>query len=221
MAELEHGDDPPLDVAYENLLSSREAPLLFGSLDESSVSDEEKMCNMNLNTSILFQTLSEKNGLLTEKVRAVKQDQSDFNYSVTRCINTVEELRKKHVRYANTSSALYTERANAFLETLGTTRCQVEKEIANQIHAAETELEDNSRKLNAVRRLVIAGAKQVMKTEEVNQKMCPVCFDREINTVLVPCGHTYCMPCVENDHSNRCSQCRTQIQRYIKIYFTI
>ncbi len=41
-------------------------------------------------------------------------------------------------------------------------------------------------------------AVQTAKIESRQQLMeCTVCYSREKNTVLVPCGHTFCKPCVE------------------------
>ena len=52
--------------------------------------------------------------------------------------------------------------------------------------------------------------------------MCPICFENEVNTVLVPCGHTYCKTCSESDRSRhaKCPQCRVQINARVKLYFT-
>jgi esterase/lipase len=95
--------------------------------------------------------------------------------------------------------------------------------IRRKITDLETSIEDISRKLNALRSLIVTGVNQIIKPEDVQKKMCPVCFDNEVNTALVPCGHTYCKGCSEQDRSRyaKCPQCRTQINARIKIFFSV
>jgi hypothetical protein len=85
----------------------------------------------------------------------------------------------------------------------------------------ERELDDVTRKLSSLRNIIKTGLDDIVKPEDVGKKMCPVCFDREVDTVLVPCGHTYCNGCSVYDGHQRCPQCRTGVQRRIKIFFSI
>jgi late competence protein required for DNA uptake (superfamily II DNA/RNA helicase) len=87
----------------------------------------------------------------------------------------------------------------------------------------EIEQEDISRKLNGLRKLILTGVKDMVKPEDVNKKMCPVCFEREVNTVLLPCGHTYCKECADIDRTRyaKCPQCRSNVNSRVKIYFSI
>ena len=95
--------------------------------------------------------------------------------------------------------------------------------IRNKIATLEGEIDNISNKLNALRALIVTGVNQIVKPEDKEKKMCPVCFDSEVNTALVPCGHTYCKGCSEADRSRyaKCPQCRTQINARIKIFFSI
>jgi Ser-tRNA(Ala) deacylase AlaX len=95
--------------------------------------------------------------------------------------------------------------------------------IRQKIMELEGEIENISRKLISLRSLILTGVNEIMKPENVEKKMCSVCFDNEINMALVPCGHTFCKGCSEIDRSRyaKCPQCRTQINARIKIYFSI
>lgn len=47
--------------------------------------------------------------------------------------------------------------------------------------------------------------------------MCSVCVTRKINTCLNPCGHTFCLVCVEK-MNNKCGMCRASFISKIKMY---
>lgn len=46
---------------------------------------------------------------------------------------------------------------------------------------------------------------------------CPICMDIRPTTVLIPCGHTFCGPCVEG--IGRCPTCRAAFDSKHNIYF--
>jgi sacsin len=101
-------------------------------------------------------------------------------------------------------------------------KARVVDELNKKIMEKSADLENISRKLNALRKLIITGMSELVKPEDAQKKICPVCFDSEVNMVLVPCGHTYCRGCAEMDRSRnaRCHQCRAVINSRIKLYFT-
>lgn len=69
--------------------------------------------------------------------------------------------------------------------------------------------------------------KLIIKSDDIiNKKMCPICFDNEIDMCSIPCGHTCCNKCIISSRSNyninrKCLSCRNDVQDYIKIYFLI
>jgi len=46
---------------------------------------------------------------------------------------------------------------------------------------------------------------------------CAICMDREPSVVLVPCGHTFCAPCLEG--LGRCPSCRALFTEKYNMYF--
>lgn len=56
--------------------------------------------------------------------------------------------------------------------------------------------------------------------KEIKKKLnyCQICFDNDIDTVLVPCGHSYCNECIKN--SNACFFCRANISKKQHIIFS-
>lgn len=55
--------------------------------------------------------------------------------------------------------------------------------------------------------------------EKQEQSTCVVCMDREINVVLIPCGHLImCNHCAESLASKKCPTCRQTISQVVKVY---
>ena len=57
------------------------------------------------------------------------------------------------------------------------------------------------------------------------RKTCPICFDQEVDTCCVPCGHTLCATCSDRsarsgDATWRCSTCRTVVRETVKLFFS-
>lgn len=44
--------------------------------------------------------------------------------------------------------------------------------------------------------------------EKSNRLSCPVCYDMEVNTVYIPCGHTICLSCCKKVKGSTCIICR-------------
>lgn len=82
-------------------------------------------------------------------------------------------------------------------------------------------------KISDYRNFFITIIKEILKSNENNEskKLCPICFENEVEMCVNPCGHTLCNKCVisniNNNRSNKCYSCRTIIKDYIKIYFSV
>ena len=50
-------------------------------------------------------------------------------------------------------------------------------------------------------------------------KKCTVCYTREVQTVLVPCGHTFCTSCAARAETRgRCHTCRGRVDNTMRVY---
>jgi hypothetical protein len=89
----------------------------------------------------------------------------------------------------------------------------------------ERDIEINEKKLLSFNNLFIKTTNEIIKTEKMNKKLCPICFENETDMCAIPCGHTCCNTCViqSNNYGNlkRCLSCRNEIKQYIKIYFLL
>lgn len=66
--------------------------------------------------------------------------------------------------------------------------------------------------LSLVKKDIVPDASQPKKVSESDENSarlsCPVCYDLEVNTVYIPCGHTICMTCCKKVKGSTCIICR-------------
>ena len=89
----------------------------------------------------------------------------------------------------------------------------------------ESSIDVIEKKICDFRNLFIYIINKISKPIEDAIKLCPICFENEVDICLNPCGHTLCNKCVLSNRSRytseKCYSCRTNIQDYIKIYFSL
>ena len=59
---------------------------------------------------------------------------------------------------------------------------------------------------------------QIVSDEERKAPQCSICVDHPVTQVFVPCGHTFCDTCVQQQRSV-CFICRSRFDRRQKLYF--
>jgi len=74
-------------------------------------------------------------------------------------------------------------------------------------------------RLEGFQKLVLTGMREFVPPESVKQHLCPICFDKEVNSTINPCGHTYCFQCVSRVKC--CPLCKTNILFISKIFFSL
>ena len=182
--------------------------------------DEGEICTNNLHTARLFKSLNKQFLKLNNELHQLTTDEaalSESFHQYNKSFKTLFTTASKHMsdfellRINHMDISMHIDKA---IDSI----CEV---IANKKAAADAELNGLSTKLNNLREVISVGMQDLIKPEDINKKVCPVCFDREVNTVLVPCGHTYCEGCLKYGAYSRCPQCRETIQRRIKMYFTV
>lgn len=66
--------------------------------------------------------------------------------------------------------------------------------------------------LSLVKKDLVPDSNQPKKVSESDERStrlsCPVCYDHEVNTVYIPCGHTICMTCCKKVKGSTCIICR-------------
>lgn len=208
-----------LNTAYESLLESRD--ILFTANEVPELSDEDRLCNQNLQTSYLFKTLNEKFINLNKQIEELVENDKSLDDAVLKFKNSHLTLTRLCMTHDSNSTAVihskYVDLASDYSRIQGTIR----KEISVNRIALENEIDSICIKLNSVRKLIQMGIQDIVKPEDMVKKMCPVCFDKEVCMVMIPCGHTYCDLCSNYDYRAKCPQCRATINSRVKMYFSV
>ena len=68
-------------------------------------------------------------------------------------------------------------------------------------------------------KLIYSTPLKVIEGEEENDATCKICFERKVNILLLPCGHTQCTECI-SIKSNKCPFCSTEIADFHQIRFS-
>ena len=58
------------------------------------------------------------------------------------------------------------------------------------------------------------------KTDIQEGHTCPVCYKRECNIAMIPCGHVFCKECTLVSKNNICYICRKSDCQYLQLYYT-
>ena len=224
MASLNPEDDVQLDTAFQSLLDQRNKDTFVDSFGEPTVQDEDALlCNTNLQTALLFKNLNKEFSELTAALAKEREDKDILIQSIISYKKSFKDIFEFYLREKST-----TEGITSFQDKHNTMTGQVDLILRKfsetseiRVLTLEKKLDDTTRKLNIIRETITKGIQGIVKPDDMTKKMCPVCFDREVDCVLVPCGHTYCHGCSEYDRNNKCPQCRASVQRRIKIFFTL
>lgn len=97
----------------------------------------------------------------------------------------------------------------------------------NIIHALDKELQEYVSQLDileanmaCMRKCINLGMELMVKDKDINRNTCPVCYDADVNMVLIPCGHTACSQCIDNLRDCKCMACNQWFTSKHKIYFS-
>lgn len=72
--------------------------------------------------------------------------------------------------------------------------------------------------LAILQNFIVIGMNEIIPKGTVKQNVCTVCIERSFDTVLIPCGHTYCKVCSAT--FSNCPLCRTSIEKKNKLFIT-
>jgi DNA repair exonuclease SbcCD ATPase subunit len=210
----------PLDDAYQGLLEQRNKLLIPGVSTE--MTEDDLLLNTNLQTSALFNRLSDEFKKKQTTLEEYNRQLERVRESSLKISSMIDELKKIYIvhQYDSTSINKLSENILSYFKE---TNPKVTEIIEKNISKVESEVYDISNKLNGLRNIIVTGVNELVKPESKEKKICSVCFDKEVDTALIPCGHTYCKVCAETDRSRyaKCPHCRVQINSRIKIFFSV
>ena len=86
------------------------------------------------------------------------------------------------------------------------------KNLASQISITKKMIDDNINNFEISKRDYITKLKKDINPD----LLCPICFDNRLDTILTPCGHTFCKQCI--GLSNDCYICRTNVKQSYSVF---
>lgn len=143
---------------------------------------------------------------------------SIYHNSLLSFFNFPKEIYDSLTKQTNDLRELENKMREELLENLGVA-----------LRKSEQEIETNLYNMNKLRDCISAGIKAILPGGELKQNMCTICLEKEINTCVVPCGHTFCEGCILRSMDTyvslsvaplkgNCPTCRFSIEKTIKIY---
>lgn len=93
------------------------------------------------------------------------------------------------------------------------------------IKSIEENIENIEIKIKDFTYLFLYIINNIVSNKEISKNTCPICLENQIEICLNPCGHTSCNKCIlsnrSNIYNNKCYICRTPVNEFIKIYFSL
>ncbi|NBX51604.1 hypothetical protein EBT25_17145 [bacterium] len=201
-----------VDEMYSEMINTRDS-FMPGKLDISSFNIMHVIANFQKNKREI-ETLS----AAMEELKEKKENANKCVTDIFRLHDKIMDLLNGVERMQHHEQAEIEEPYKLYQEALG-------KALQKRITVcAETEMMQKSDLSNlydetaAIRTFIVAGVKELMEDEEkMNQNLCPICFDKEVNMCIVPCGHTICSGCSRKLHG-RCPTCRGYVREMVKMF---
>lgn len=211
---------PSLEEAYSQYITTRNDNL-FIVANEGGLTEEDVLCNTNLRTAGLFKDYMKELANLEEQYKVLVQDQEDMAKSMVDIKKALGVIRQKTTEYHPSSADTLETNMILIDRSLGSVEFSIQNEILMRKSSLDAKIDTLTRKLNTIRALIKTSMEDLIDKDSANnKKLCAICFDREVDMVMVPCGHTLCSGCSNYNTSNKCAHCRSVIQKRVKLFFS-
>jgi hypothetical protein len=212
---------PSLELAYKNLLETRDDNLYIVS-NEAGITEDDILCNTNLRTASLFKGYNIELKKLQAEYNILLNDDEMISKAFKDFMCSMQLIKNKVAIYHNESTDTIETNHIILERSMGSVEFVIQNEIQMKKSTLDVKIDRVTRKLNTLRKLIQAGLDELIDKDDANnKKMCAICFDREVDMVMVPCGHTTCNGCSDHNKTNKCMICRSVIQKRIKMFFSM
>ncbi len=90
--------------------------------------------------------------------------------------------------------------------------------IDSKINAIKADLDYNYETQSQLTKFMVAGIRMARKKGDLKPNTCAICYDRQVDGCLVPCGHTFCISC--SGSLSKCPMCTSPIQSRVKMFLS-
>lgn len=203
-----------LDDAYEQLMQSRVTDITGQSTLEASSLDSVKLVNS-------FKEHKEELTSLCKKIEDMEKRLKDINVDYTSMNDAMLRITVSwgHSGLSVDDTKPVTDSWDAFSKLfkskIDDAVNYIQKELKD-LHTKKDKVEEN---MAAMRQCVLLGVQMMVPEEKAQKHLCPVCFDQEVNMVLIPCGHTACSSCTKQI-GDTCMSCRRRVNSKHTLFFS-
>jgi hypothetical protein len=182
--------------------------------------------NININNNSALSFLNEYE-ILKKSLNDYKNNFNDLINQKNIYDNYLNNLLNNHLNIVNiiNNSNLN----NSFIDYELNIKENYNKWIEENYNIKKKSIEENIEnielKLKDYSTLFIYIINNILKDKEISKNLCPICFENQIDICQSPCGHTTCNKCIlsnrTNIYNNKCFTCRSPVNEYIKIFFSL
>lgn len=211
---------PTLQEAYNTLMADRDENLYIVP-EEGGLTEDDILCNTSLRTSRLFKSYNEEVKRLQDDYRILTSDEEQIQNSVKNFNSSMELIKIQTQRYHAASTDSLDGTTLIMNRSVSNVVLAIMNEIGLRKSNLDAKIDKLTKKVSALRSLIQTGLDELVDKDSANnKKLCAICFDREVDIVMVPCGHTSCSGCSNYNTLNKCMHCRSLIQKRVKIFFS-
>jgi hypothetical protein len=126
-----------------------------------------------------------------------------------------EKLTRLEAIVGRINDLMFLEPTSGLEQLASPTRAYLDSVIEKiSIDADYKELVEQYKRFSLLKGIVSLGTFQ-----KTTAPACAICMNREVNHVVIPCGHTFCEECCRTQLT-ACYICRVQIRDKVRLYFS-
>lgn len=183
---------------------------------------QNELCSLNLRTSELFKKIRDETDTLSRDLNTVVDDEATLTETVKQIEMGITGMVKLSAKYCQPKDIYECPSEEAFLKELSISKQIILDTIAEKKAKLNSDINTLLPMTQSLRKSIMTGIEELVDKDNANnKKLCPVCFDREVDTAMVPCGHTCCSGCLLYNQSSNCMQCRSKIRTTVKLFFSM
>jgi hypothetical protein len=159
---------------------------------------------------------------LSRDLNAIIADEATLHETVKQIETGAIGMVKLSAKYCEPKDIYQCPSEDAFLKEVGISKGIILDKIEIKKAKINSDMDVLMPAAQSLRKSIVSGIEELVDKDNANnKKLCPVCFDREVDTAMVPCGHTCCAGCLLYNQTTNCMQCRSKIRTTVKLFFSM
>lgn len=208
-----------LSRAFSELISARES-MDFGTFDADVELDKSSICakrifdsyrkfkNLDVELEGDIRRIDDATKKMVESEKAIQTAFREFRENAEVVVEGHQDVQ------------VLDEQIKACRETMAMILCRARNDSIVTKKETTEKRRILRRNLDLFRDLMCEGISLTIPENQRTPHICPICFERTVKIVAVPCGHTFCAECQTSWSENTCACCRSAVNSYNPLYFS-